>query len=69
MLKDAQNTLKPLKQVVSFRKESRTTTLTKSMPCSHVLNCIAMFNDLLWQLVLIPRREIEVYIINHCGPL
>ena len=38
------NTLKPLKQLFSFRKESKATTLTKSKPCSHVLGCLAMFN-------------------------
>ena len=42
------NTLKLLKQAFSFRKEPKTTTLTKSKPCSHVLSCSAMFNDLLW---------------------
>ena len=41
------NTLKPLRQVFCFRKESKTTTLTKSNPCAHVLSCSATFNDLL----------------------
>ena len=41
------NTLKPLKQVFCFRKESKTTTLTKSYPCAHVLGCSATFNNLL----------------------
>ena len=41
------NTLKPLRQVFSFRKESKTITLTKSNPCTHVLSCSAKFNDLL----------------------
>ena len=41
------NTLKPLKQVFCFRKESKTTKFTISKPCSHVLSCSAMFNDLL----------------------
>ena len=38
-----------LKQVLSFRKESKTTKLSKSKPCSYVLSCLAMFNDLLWR--------------------
>ena len=33
----------------SFREESKTTKLSKSKPCSYVLNCLAMFNDLLWR--------------------
>ena len=37
------DTLKPLKQVFSFTNESKTTTLTKSKPYSHVLSCLAMF--------------------------
>ena len=41
--------LKPLKQVFSFRKELKTTTLTNSKPYSHVSDCSAMFNDLLWR--------------------
>ena len=43
------NNLKPLKLVFSFSKGSKTTTPTKSMPCTHVLSCSAMFNDLLWR--------------------
>ena len=41
------NTLKPLKQVFCFRKESKTITLTKSNPCAHVSSCSATFNNLL----------------------
>ena len=37
------NTLEPLKQAFSFRKVLKTTTLTKSKPCSHVLSCLACF--------------------------
>ena len=37
------NTLKPLRQVSSFRKESKTTTFTKSKPSGHVLSCLDMF--------------------------
>ena len=36
------NTLKPLKQVFSFRKESKTTTLTKLKPFGHVLSFLAI---------------------------
>ena len=43
------NTLKPLRQVFCFRKESKTTTLTISNPCAHVLSCSATFNDLLYR--------------------
>ena len=39
------NTLKPLRQVFCFRKESKTSTLTKSNPCAHVLSCSVTFND------------------------
>ena len=35
------NTLKPLKQVLSSRKESKTTKLSKSKPCN-VLSCLRM---------------------------
>ena len=42
--------IKALKASVFFRKESRTTTLTKSKPSSHVLSTSAMFNDLLADL-------------------
>ena len=41
------NTLKPLRYVFCFRKESKTTTIAKSNPCAHVLSCSATFNDLL----------------------
>ena len=37
------NTLRPLNQVFSFRKESKTTTFTKSKPCNHVLSCLFTF--------------------------
>ena len=40
------NTLKPLKLVFSFRKGSKRVTLTKSNPCTHVVSCSVMFNDL-----------------------
>ena len=53
---------KPSKQVFSFRKESSTTTLTKSKPCGHVFSCLAMFNDF-----LMARREVEVCISKNCG--
>ena len=43
------NSLKSLKQVFSFGNESKTTTLTKSKPCSYVLSCSATFNGLLWR--------------------
>ena len=43
------NSLKPLKQVFSLGKEPKTTKLTKSKPYSHVLSCLALFNDLLWR--------------------
>ena len=52
------NTLKPLKQVFSFRKESKTTTLTESKPCSHVLSNSAMFYSKVFA-----RREFDVCII------
>ena len=45
---DAQ-TLRPLKQLFLFTKESKTTTPTKSKPFSHILSCSAIFNDLLWR--------------------
>ena len=53
------NTLKSLKQVFSFRKESKTTTLTKSKPCSHVLSCLAMFYDKVFA-----RREFDVCMLS-----
>ena len=34
---------KHFKQVLSLRKESKTTTLIKSKPRSHVFSCFAMF--------------------------
>ena len=37
------NTLEPLKQVFSFRKVLKTTTLTKSKWCDHGLSWLAMF--------------------------
>ena len=37
------NAFKSLKQVFSFRNESKTTTLAKPKPCSYVLSCLAMF--------------------------
>ena len=52
------NTLKPLKQVFSFRKESKTTTLTKSKPYSHVLSCLAMFYSKVFA-----RSELDVHIV------
>ena len=49
------NTLEPLKQVFSFRKVLKTTTLTKSKPCSHVLSCLAGFYSKVFA-----RSEFEV---------
>ena len=37
------NTLKPLKQLLSLRKELKTTKLSKPKPCNNVLSCLAMF--------------------------
>ena len=37
------NTLKPLNQVFSFKKESKMTTFTESKPWNHVLSCLSMF--------------------------
>ena len=51
--------LKPLKQWFSFRKESKTTTLTKSKPCSHHQSYLAIFYG-----EVFARRE--VCIINNC---
>ena len=34
-----------LKQVFTLRNESKTTSLTKLKPCSHVLSCLAMFHS------------------------
>ena len=53
--------IKSLKQVFSFRKESKTTTPTKSKPCTHVLSCSAKFNDLLCRgLCKKKRRRVKV---------
>ena len=43
MQHECASTLKPLKQVFSFTKESKATTFSKSKPCSHVLSCLPMF--------------------------
>ena len=48
---------KPLSLLFSFRKESKTTTFTKSKPCSHVSSCLAMF---------MARSLQEVLFINNC---
>ena len=48
------NTLQPLKQVFSFRNDSKTTTLTKSKPCSHVLSCLSK---------VFARSEVDVCVI------
>ena len=40
---------KALKQAFSFGNESKTTALTKSKLSSHVLSCLAMFDDILWR--------------------
>ena len=37
------DTLKLLKQVLSFRRELKTTKLSNSKPCNNVLSCLAMF--------------------------
>ena len=55
------NTLKSLKQVSSFRNESKTATLTKSKPCSHVLSCLAMFYNKVFE-----RRDFDVSLNNNC---
>ena len=54
------NTLKPSKQVFSFRKESKTTVLTKSKPSCHVLSCLAMLHSKLFA-----KSELDVCIINN----
>ena len=57
MQHECANTLKPLKQVFSFTKESNTTTLTKLKPYTHVLSCSAMFtDDLFWRKVFVKRH-------------
>ena len=46
------------KKVFSFRKESKTTTLTKSKPCTYVLVvqlCLTIFNG-----EVFARRKVEV---------
>ena len=59
------NALKPLKQVFYSRKESKTTTLTKSKPYSHVLTCSGRFNDLLWRgLCTKETRSLHIIIID-----
>ena len=49
------NTLKSLKQVFSFRKESKTTTLNKSKP---YFSCLAIFYNKVFA-----RRNFDVCII------
>ena len=67
------NTLKTLNQVFSCRKESKTTTLTKSKPCGHVLNCLAMFKDRFngkgFARRELQRWEVEVWITIVNFPL
>ena len=50
-----------LKPVFFFRKESKTTKLTKSKPCSHVLSCSAVLDLLLWRGLC--TKEVKVCII------
>ena len=52
--------------MLSFRKESKTTKLSKSEPCSHVLSCLAMFNDPLWRGL---RKKSGSMVCKHFKPL
>ena len=66
------NTLKPLKQVFSFRKESKTATLTKSKPCSYVLSCLALFTAKSlkeWQLTFAMSKTVVFvfYFFSLCA--
>ena len=54
---------KALNQVFSFRKVSKTTTFTKSKPCSHVLSCLATFN---LQVLVAGILLFEVCVIKNC---
>ena len=53
------NTFKPLRQVFSFRKESKTITLTKSNPCTHVLSCSAKFLTIFYAVTFARWKDPE----------